>query len=71
MKRKNIAVFASGTGSNFINVQNEIASGNIYGKIKILISNNLNSGAVNFANQNNIDVKIINEFRYSNNKKEK
>ena len=49
MKQKNIAVFASGTGSNFINIYNEIVKKNIHGDIRILISNNPNSGAVNFA----------------------
>ena len=37
--KKNIAVFASGTGSNFININNEIKKNKINAKICLLISN--------------------------------
>ncbi|MBS82856.1 MAG: phosphoribosylglycinamide formyltransferase, partial [Gammaproteobacteria bacterium] len=64
MKRKNIAVFASGSGSNFINIYKNtvrdsrlIDKNKIFGKIKILISNNPNCGAVIFAKNNNIEFK--------------
>ena len=61
---KNIAVFASGTGSNFINIYNGLKNNSINGKIKLLISNNPNCGAVLFATKNNIECKIINDFRF-------
>ena len=61
---KNIAVFASGTGSNFINIYNGLKNNSINGKIKLLISNNPNCGAVLFAIKNNIEYKIINDFRF-------
>ena len=60
----NIAVFASGAGSNFINLFNKIASNNLNGSIVLLVSNNPNSGAVKFAKNNDICIKIINKFRY-------
>lgn len=62
----NIAVFASGSGSNFINLFNKTTNNNLNGKIVLLVSNNPNSGAVKFAKNNDISVKIINKFRYKN-----
>ena len=58
---KNIAVFASGTGSNFISIYNQINEGVINGKIVLLISNNPDCKAVIFAKSNNIEVSIINQ----------
>lgn len=62
-KEYKIAVFASGTGTNFINIYKNFK----LAKISLLISNNPNSGAVEFARKNKIDFKIINEFRFSEN----
>ena len=62
-KQYKIAVFASGTGTNFINIYKNFK----LAKISLLISNNPNSGAVEFARKNKIDFKIINEFRFSEN----
>ena len=59
-KNKKIAVFASGSGTNFINIYNNV----INGRVILLISNNSNSGAVQYAIKNNIDYQIINDFRY-------
>ena len=58
---KNIAVFASGTGYNFISIYNQINEGVINGKIVLLISNNPDCKAVIFAKSNNIEVSIINQ----------
>ena len=65
-KNYKIAVFASGSGTNFINIYNNFK----LAKVSILISNNPKSGAVKFARKNKIDFKIINEFRYPENIKE-
>ena len=65
---KRIAVFASGTGSNFINIKQHIDKGEINAKIVLLISNNLQCGAANYAIKNNIEYKIINSFRYPDEK---
>ena len=40
LNRKRIVVFASGTGTNFINIYNKIKDGDINGEIVLLISNN-------------------------------
>ena len=56
---KKIAVFASGRGSNFKAIFDQIKSGNINGKIVCLISNNPNSQALRFAKKNKIDTFII------------
>ena len=62
-KEYKIAVFASGAGTNFINIYKNFK----LAKISLLISNNPHSGAVEFARKNKIDFKIINEFRFSEN----
>tara|TARA_Y100000768_G_scaffold236316_1_gene178721 strand:- start:14339 stop:14974 length:636 start_codon:yes stop_codon:yes gene_type:complete len=56
---KNIVIFASGTGSNFVSICNHIDKGNINARIALLISNRPNCGAVKFANSNNITTSII------------
>ena len=63
-----IAVFASGTGSNFINIVNKIDQYNLNAEVILLISNNPNAGAVEFAKKNNINVKIVNKYRYKEEK---
>tara|TARA_Y100001970_G_scaffold245322_1_gene312249 strand:+ start:7519 stop:8136 length:618 start_codon:yes stop_codon:yes gene_type:complete len=62
LKNKKIVVFASGSGTNFINIHKNVQNG----KIVLLISNNPNSGAVRYAAKNQIPFKIINDFRYPN-----
>ena len=62
--KKNIVIFASGNGSNFINIFEYLNKGFFDAKIVLLISNNPKCGAVNFAKKNQINHKIINDFRY-------
>ena len=57
---KKIAIFASGSGSNFINIYNNAKANNIKGSILLLVSNNKNCGAVKFAIKNNINLYIYN-----------
>ena len=57
--KKNIVIFASGTGSNFVSIYNHIDKGSINARIALLISNNPNCGAIKFANSNNISTSII------------
>ena len=64
VKSKKIVVFASGSGTNFINIYENINNG----KVVLLVSNNPKCGAINYAIKNNIDYKIINNFRYPENK---
>ncbi len=63
--KKNIVVFASGNGSNFINIYEFIEKNKIDAEIVLLVSNNPKCGAVRFAKNNHIDIKIINDYRYS------
>ena len=56
---KKIAVFASGSGSNFISIHKQICDGNINGIIKLLISNNPKAKAIEFAKNNNIDYYVV------------
>ena len=53
---KRIIVFASGSGTNFINIYKNVKKANIV----LLVSNNSNSGAISFAKKNKINYKIIN-----------
>lgn len=59
-----IAVFASGRGSNFIALYNFLQKENVEAKISILISNNSNSGAIGFANGNNIPSYYLSEKNF-------
>lgn len=62
---KNIAIFASGGGSNFKAIYNNIVSGYISAKISLVISNNSNSGAIKFAEKNKIPTFVVNKIRFS------
>ena len=62
--KKNVVIFASGNGSNFVNIYKCINKGKINAKLVLLISNNPQCGAVIFAKKNGIDYKIINDYRY-------
>ena len=55
----NIAVFASGRGSNFEAVFSKIQAGEIRAKIKCLISNNPEAPALEFAKKNGISAFAI------------
>jgi len=54
IKKIDIAVFASGTGSNLINLFLACQKPKFPAQIGVIFSNNPNCGAVNFAKQNNI-----------------
>ena len=61
---KNIAIFSSGNGSNFQSIHRYIKRGDILGKIKLVISNNPDAGAIKYAIANNISSHIVNKFLY-------
>ena len=65
--KKKIVIFASGTGSNFVSIYNHIEKGEINGVITLLISNNQNCGAVDFAKKNNICTAIVDKDVINNN----
>mgnify|MGYP006089082533 FL=1 len=61
----NLVVFASGGGSNFKSIYNNIQKNKIKDtRISLLISNNPKSKAVSFAKKNSINTFIANHSRY-------
>ena len=67
---KKIAIFTSGGGSNFRAIYDKIIFGDIQAKISIVVSNNPNSSAINFAENNHLPTLIVNKTRFpdSNNR---
>ena len=65
--KKRIVVFASGSGTNFININENI----INGRVVLLISNNPKCGAIDYAKKNGVDYQVINDFRYPKDKNKK
>ena len=63
---KKIAIFASGSGSNFKTIFTKIFSGDIAAKICLIVSNNPNCGAVKFASEKGIKILILNKIRFPN-----
>ena len=64
---KRLVVFASGSGSNFKAIYNNIKKQKIENaKIELLVSNNPNSGSVSFAKNNSIDTFIVNQKTHPN-----
>ena len=63
---KKIAVFVSGGGSNFKAIHHQIQKREIPGEIVLVISNNPNCGAIEYANENSIPIIIINAAQYPN-----
>ena len=63
---KNIAVFASGGGSNFKSIHQHVQLGEILGQIVLTVSNNIDSGAIEYAKEYNISTFIINKVSYLN-----
>ena len=63
LRKKNIAVFISGAGSNLKNLINHSLKRNSKFKINLVISNRIRAQGLKYANKYKIDKKIIN---YSN-----
>ncbi len=61
----NIAVFASGRGSNLMAILNAIKKGVLKAKISVVISNNSNAGALEIARANGIDALHISRKQFS------
>ena len=61
---KKIAIFASGGGSNFKAIYEKIISRDIPAEISIVVSNNPNCGAINFAKKNILPTFIVNKTRF-------
>lgn len=56
-----IAVFASGTGSNFKAIVNSIENGILCSEIAVLITNNPDAGALGYAKEKGISTAVINK----------
>ena len=61
---KNIAVFASGSGSNLKSIHRYVQLGEIPGYIVLVVSNNPGSGAIKYAEENQISTQIMNKVLY-------
>ena len=61
----NIAVFASGRGSNLMAILNAIKEGKLNARISVVISNNSNAGALEIARANGIDALHISRKQFS------
>ena len=60
----NLGILISGRGSNMLNIVNASRKGVISSKVKIIISNNINSIGIKKAKEKNIKTKIINQSLY-------
>ena len=63
---KKIAIFASGDGSNFRKIYNQIQKGDIPAKIVLVVSNNPQCGAIIFASEQGLENFIVNHTRFPN-----
>jgi len=66
MEKVKVAVLASGRGSNFKAIINEIQAGNCNAEIRVLITNNQEAPAINIAKENNIPIEIIERGDFEN-----
>jgi formyltetrahydrofolate-dependent phosphoribosylglycinamide formyltransferase len=66
MTENRIAVFASGTGSNFKNIINKTSEGFIPAKIELLVTDNTSAGAIKIAHNHNIPVKVFSNKEFLN-----
>ena len=64
--KKSIVVFASGTGSNFKNIIEKIKLHRLNAQVNLLVSNNSNCKAIDFAKRNNIETFVYNSKIYPN-----
>ena len=63
---KKIAIFASGDGSNFRKIYNQIQKGDIPAKIVLVVSNNPRCGSIIFACEQGLENFIVNHIRFPN-----
>jgi formyltetrahydrofolate-dependent phosphoribosylglycinamide formyltransferase len=61
----NIAVFASGRGSNFQAILKAIDDGRLSARVTLLVSNNSNAGALELARSRNIPAIHLNQKQFS------
>jgi formyltetrahydrofolate-dependent phosphoribosylglycinamide formyltransferase len=61
----NIAVFASGRGSNFQAILNAVGDGRLPARVTLLLSNNSNAGALKLARSQNIPAIHLSQKQYA------
>jgi phosphoribosylglycinamide formyltransferase-1 len=61
-----VAVFASGRGSNFKSILEEIKAGRCNAEIKVLVTNNPEAPAIHTAKKDDIPVEIFNKDDFAN-----
>ena len=61
----NIAVFASGRGSNFNAILNAVTEGRLPARVSLLVSNNSNAGAMELARSRNIPAVHVSQRQFS------
>jgi formyltetrahydrofolate-dependent phosphoribosylglycinamide formyltransferase len=66
MKLLELAVFASGRGSNFQAIYNAIQKGQLNARVKVVISNNADAGALDFARQHQVPAVHLSGKNYKN-----
>jgi phosphoribosylglycinamide formyltransferase-1 len=64
MGKVSVAVFASGRGSNFKSILDEIKAGRCNAEIKVLVTNNPEAPAIETAKKNAIPVEIFDKDAY-------
>jgi formyltetrahydrofolate-dependent phosphoribosylglycinamide formyltransferase len=60
----NVAIFASGRGSNFLRIQECISEGKIQAKICCLITDNAEAGAIEYAKKFGMEVYVVHPKNY-------
>lgn len=69
MSKVKVAVLASGRGSNFKSILDEINAGRCDAEVKVLITNKPDAGAIEIAKANDIHVEVINKNDFSTREK--
>lgn len=64
MPKIKIAVLASGRGSNFFAILEEIKAGRCDAEVKVLITNNPKAGAIEIAKNNKIPVELVDRSKF-------
>lgn len=63
VRRKNLAVFVSGGGSNFRSIHQAILKGSVQGEIVVLVTNKPGCGGADYARDNNIPVILFSTMK--------
>ncbi|WP_079525823.1 phosphoribosylglycinamide formyltransferase [Halobacillus hunanensis] len=62
----NLAIFASGTGSNFDAIMDAIESGELEARVSLLVSDRIDAGVIEKAQRRQIDTVVFNPKSFAN-----